>query len=159
MSAREALYLFAMVGKVQDDGNRAMAVSKLNAHAAEVLREAAPELDAIAHQYGVFGVGTRLRELAAEQQPQPTPAPEAVTVYRASHDAIVMGLYTNARAARAHCEDEERRAWSKVEFDWIEDEEDGVAELVVMTADGEEPTGYVVTPLAAEAEYDPEADA
>ncbi|MFE9199969.1 hypothetical protein ACFYMH_28510 [Streptomyces albidoflavus] len=31
---------------------------------AEVLRETAPEVDAIAHEYGVFGVGSRLRQLA-----------------------------------------------------------------------------------------------
>jgi len=31
---------------------------------AEVLRETAPEMDAIAHEYGVFGVGGRLRQLA-----------------------------------------------------------------------------------------------
>ncbi|MFG3311810.1 hypothetical protein ACGF0C_07600 [Streptomyces albidoflavus] len=31
---------------------------------AEVLRQAAPEMDAIAHEYGVFGVGSRLRQLA-----------------------------------------------------------------------------------------------
>ncbi|MFE6716787.1 hypothetical protein ACFVDU_04265 [Streptomyces albidoflavus] len=31
---------------------------------AEVLRETAPEMDAIAHEYGVFGVGSRLRQLA-----------------------------------------------------------------------------------------------
>ncbi|PJT46185.1 hypothetical protein CWI85_34560 [Streptomyces albidoflavus] len=31
---------------------------------AEVLRQAAPEMDAIAHEHGVFGVGSRLRQLA-----------------------------------------------------------------------------------------------
>lgn len=82
-------------------------------------------------------------------------------VYRAEHESIVMGLYTNREAAQAHCEAEERRAWAAVEslsFDWIEDEEDGVAELTVW-ADGEEcTTGYVVTALEVAAEYDEEAD-
>lgn len=39
MSARDDLYLFAMVGKVHEDGNRAMAQRKLDAHRAEVLAE------------------------------------------------------------------------------------------------------------------------
>lgn len=39
MSARDDLYLFAMVGKVHEDGNRAMAQRKLDAYRAEVLAE------------------------------------------------------------------------------------------------------------------------
>lgn len=39
MSARDDLYLFAMVGKAQEDGNRQMAVRKLDGHAAEVRAE------------------------------------------------------------------------------------------------------------------------
>ncbi|MFD6740747.1 hypothetical protein ACWHA6_37935 [Streptomyces anthocyanicus] len=78
--------------------------------------------------------------------------------YRASHDSIPMGLYLTSAEARKHCEEEERRAWAKFDFDWIEDEEDGVAELVVMTADGEVETGYMVTALEIAAEYDSEAD-
>ncbi|MEU2313089.1 hypothetical protein [Streptomyces albidoflavus] len=35
---------------------------------AEVLRETAPEMDAIAHEYGVFGVGSRLRQLADDAE-------------------------------------------------------------------------------------------
>ncbi|WP_239934219.1 hypothetical protein [Streptomyces sp. CBG31] len=35
---------------------------------AEVLRQAAPEMDAIAHEYGVFGVGSRLRQLADDAE-------------------------------------------------------------------------------------------
>ncbi|MFD4569339.1 hypothetical protein ACFWOX_33880 [Streptomyces sp. NPDC058467] len=84
-------------------------------------------------------------------------------VYRAQHDSIVMGLYITAAAARAHCEAEERRTWSKsttVTFDWIEDDEDGVAELVTVTEDGETETvtGYIVTALEIASEYDQEAD-
>lgn len=88
-----------------------------------------------------------------------TPATAPVTVYRAEHDAIVMGLYTTAEAARAHCEDELLRAVPGASLDWVEDEEDGVAELVAAFGDDERPTLYVVTQLTAEAEYDPEADA
>jgi hypothetical protein len=84
-------------------------------------------------------------------------------VYRASHESIVMGLYTTAAEARAHCVAEERRAWSRgvnPVFDWIEDEEDGVAELVTVAEDGETETitGYVVTALEVASKYDEEAD-
>ncbi|MFJ9657577.1 hypothetical protein ACIRPR_06365 [Streptomyces griseoflavus] len=85
------------------------------------------------------------------------------TVYRASHDSIAMGLYTTAAEARAHCVAEERRSWAAGEtvvFDWIEDEEDGVAELVTVDEDGETEsvTGYVVTALEVAAKYDPDGD-
>ncbi|MEU2340113.1 hypothetical protein ABZ608_42420 [Streptomyces sp. NPDC013172] len=84
-------------------------------------------------------------------------------VYRAQHDSIAMGLYTTATEARAHCVAEERRTWStgaNPVFDWIEDEEDGVAELVTVAEDGETETvtGYIVTALEVAAAYDPDAD-
>lgn len=83
-------------------------------------------------------------------------------VYRASHDSIVMGLYTTAAAARAHCEAEERRSWGETSaptnFDWIEDEEDGVAEMTAFVGGEERTTGYVVTPLEVAAAYDPDGD-
>lgn len=85
----------------------------------------------------------------------------ALTVFRAQHDSIVMGLYTTAAAARAHCEAEERHSWPKPEFlsfDWVEDEEDGVAELTVFVGGEECATGYVVTPVGVASEYDEEAD-
>ncbi|MFJ6729456.1 hypothetical protein ACIQPQ_31590 [Streptomyces sp. NPDC091281] len=47
MSARDDLYLFAMVGKVHEDGNRAMAQRKLDAHAAEAIGHAIARLQAI----------------------------------------------------------------------------------------------------------------
>lgn len=81
-----------------------------------------------------------------------------LTVYRASHDSIVMGYYTNRDAARAHCEAVLRREWPNSLLDWIEDEEDGVAELVAESADGETETGYVVTALTVQAAYDEGAD-
>lgn len=86
---------------------------------------------------------------------------DALTIYRASHDSIVMGLYTTPAAARAHCESEERRAWAKFEkptFDWIEDEEDGVAEMTAWVGGEEFVTGYVVTALEVASAYDPDGD-
>jgi hypothetical protein len=114
---------------------------------------------------GMASVIERLEQLASVEKATPTDeaTPADLTVYRASHDSIVMGLYTTATEARAHCVAEERRAWAKGEstvFDWIEDEDDGVAELVTVTEDGETETvtGYVVTALTVAAAYDEEAD-
>lgn len=100
--------------------------------------------------------------LAALDNGSATEAPP-LTVFRASHDSIVMGLYTTAAEARAHCVAEERCTWAKGAapvFDWIEDEEDGVAELVTVDEDGETETvtGYVVTALEVAAKYDEGAD-
>lgn len=50
MSARDDLYLFAMTGKVQEDGNRDMAVRKLDLYRSEVLSEAADVLAALLGQ-------------------------------------------------------------------------------------------------------------
>ncbi|MFJ3021427.1 hypothetical protein ACIPH4_10810 [Streptomyces tendae] len=89
-------------------------------------------------------------------------APTAV--YRAEHpdSGITLGHYSTAKAARDHCEDLERRSWptgTTLAFDWIEDDEDRVAELVVVAGQNEESTtGYVVTALEAPSEYDAEAD-
>ncbi|MEU0991628.1 hypothetical protein, partial [Streptomyces sp. NPDC005953] len=133
MSARESLYLFAMVGKVQEDGNRSMAVAKLDAYRAEVLAE-----------------------LAAGD----------LTVYRASHDSIVMGLYTTAAEARRHCETVLLREYegATVKHWWPEpeDDEDTEAELFAhVTPKGFDTgrtwrTGYVVTALTVSAKYDEE---
>ncbi|MEU0808738.1 hypothetical protein [Streptomyces sp. NPDC005970] len=84
--------------------------------------------------------------------------PAELTIYRASHDSIVMGLYTTAAAARAHCEADMRWDLPSVPLDWIEDEEDGVAELVAAVGEEERPTGFVVTALEVASEYDEEAD-
>lgn len=95
------------------------------------------------------------------------------TVYRASHDSIVMGHYTTATEARKHCETEMRREYdetTKVSLWWKEDEdtvdqpEDGEQELYVhATPAGMSPgrtwnSGYVVTPLEVASEYDEGAD-
>ncbi|MEV8395631.1 MULTISPECIES: hypothetical protein [unclassified Streptomyces] len=86
-----------------------------------------------------------------------------ITVYRAYHDAIPVGLYLAPGPARRHCEallSNEHPA-ATVTFDWIGDEEDPeeLWELVVEIDGGpEQPTGYVVGPLRVDAEFDPEAD-
>lgn len=86
-------------------------------------------------------------------------APADVIVYRARHDAIVMGLYTTA-AARAHCETAMHREIPGVRLDWIVDDEDAdsVAELVAAIGEDERSTGYVVESLTVASAYDEEAD-
>jgi hypothetical protein len=86
-----------------------------------------------------------------------TATPE-LTVYRASHDSIVMGLYTTAAAAREHCETLMRRESPDTNLDWIEDEEDDIAELTAWLGGEECVTGYVVTALPVASAYDEEAD-
>ncbi|PNG19733.1 hypothetical protein [Streptomyces cahuitamycinicus] len=101
----------------------------------------------------------RLRARVAELEAAPT------TVYRAEHpdSGITLGHYGTDTAARAHCEATERRSWptgTSLSFDWIEDEDDGVAELVVTAGQNEESTtGYIVTAIEVPSEYDEEADA
>lgn len=86
------------------------------------------------------------------------------TIYRAEHpdSGITLGHYATAKAARDHCEETERRSWptgTTLVFDWIEDDEDRVAELVVTAGQNDESvTGYLVTALALASEYDAEAD-
>jgi hypothetical protein len=100
----------------------------------------------------------RLQERVAELEAAPT------TVYRAEHpdSGITLGHYSTEAAARAHCEATERRSWpsgTTLAFDWIEDDEDRVAELVVVAGQNEESTtGYIVTALEVPSEYDPDAD-
>jgi hypothetical protein len=80
-----------------------------------------------------------------------------LTVFRASHDSIVMGHYTTRQAAYVHCEAFLRRESPTASFDWAE-AEGGVAELTVRV-DGEDlETGYTVTALEVASEYDAEAD-
>ncbi|MFF1483085.1 hypothetical protein ACIGZH_01920 [Streptomyces sp. NPDC058319] len=82
------------------------------------------------------------------------------TVYRAEHpdSGVTLGHYGTAAAARAHCEATERRSWptgTTLAFDWIEDDEDRVAELMVAAGQNEESTtGYIVTALELDSEYD-----
>jgi hypothetical protein len=92
-----------------------------------------------------------------------------ITIYRAEHpdSGITLGHYGTEASARAHCEATERRSWpagTSLAFDWIrdalpEDEENGIAELVVTAGQNEESTtGYIVTPLELGSEYDPDGD-
>lgn len=94
--------------------------------------------------------------------------PAELTVFRAQHDTLPMGLYTTAAAARAHCEAEVRREHdesTKVSLWWREDDsadwaEAGEAELMEhVTPQGVDRgrtwrTGYVVTPLTVASAYD-----
>lgn len=90
--------------------------------------------------------------------------PAELTIYRASHDSIVMGLYTTREAAREHCEAEERSSWpgrTGITFAWIPDDSDPLSpeELSVFAGQNDESaTGYVVTPLTVASAYDEEAD-
>ncbi|MEU6597926.1 hypothetical protein [Streptomyces flaveolus] len=95
------------------------------------------------------------RDRIAELEAAPT------TVFRASHDSIVMGLYTTREAAMHHCEAHELRDDPVSPMSWRTDE-DGVADLVrervPRSPSAESVTGYVVTPLEVASEYDEEAD-
>jgi hypothetical protein len=173
MSAAEHLQEAIDVGCTRDDHDH------VADHRAEVLREAAEKAESlrqftkacgarkaaqISENVGILRVAEELRRMAdkPEKDTSTGESTPALTVYRASHDSIVMGLYTTATEARVHCEAEERRSWptgTNLSFDWIEDEEDGVAELVVVAGQTEESiTGYVVTALEVASKYDPEAD-
>ncbi|WP_086768136.1 hypothetical protein [Streptomyces bobili] len=109
----------------------------------------------------VLGLWESMR--GGELEPAPT------TVYRAEHpdSGITLGHYGTESAARAHCEATERRSWptgTSLSFDWIrdalpEDDENGIAVLVVTAGQNEESTtGYIVTALELASEYDAEAD-
>ena len=140
---------------------------RLDAHAAEVRRGDADRLRDERKQYrgrdrfcGGIEHAARLLKQWAEKTTTPAEAAPELTIYRASHDSIAMGLYTTAAAAREHCEAEERHSWGKGDppsFDWIEDEEDGVAELTVWVRGEECATGYEVTAIEVASAYDKEA--
>lgn len=88
-----------------------------------------------------------------------TPQPADLTIYRASHDSIVMGLYTSREAARAHCltlllrEDGDRESYG-----WVPDDGGELAAEELCIGYDVECTGYVVTPLTVASKYDEEAD-
>jgi hypothetical protein len=146
-SAREEIaHVLLMVGLFPDDW--------LNAYRAEVLRKAADIAESLrqferctgarrsaqtSENVGILRVADQLRRMADEATPK-QPAPADLTIYRASHDSIVMGLYTTAAEARKHCETLVRREYgetSKVHLWWREDEdtvdqpEDGEQELYI----------------------------
>ncbi len=86
----------------------------------------------------------------------------AGTVWLAEYDTIPLGTYLTEHGARAHCEDavrSEHPANTTLSFDWVRYESDDTGEpweLYVTVAGVESVSGYVVTPLTAHAEYDPE---
>lgn len=82
----------------------------------------------------------------------------ALTIYRVFWDTLPLGQYTREAEARKHCEAHARRDLPTAVFDWIEDEEDGIAELVAAIGQDERSTGYVVDALEIASEYNPEAD-
>ncbi|MER7047763.1 hypothetical protein [Streptomyces jumonjinensis] len=147
---------------------------------AEVLREAADALDAKVTDIraldrfedgwgdtrgpGLMTAITELRRMAdktAELEKDTAPSRGESTpaaVYRAWCNTVPLGLYATAAAARAHCEAHVRREIPGAALDWIEDEADGVAELVASFGEDERSTGYVVTALTVASEYDAEAD-
>lgn len=89
-------------------------------------------------------------------------APAVAYVYRAEWGMTRLGTYTNAEAARKHCEDDARNHNpGSVSFDWLGDESepDAPYELAVTLDGDEQPTEYTVTRIEVAAEYDPEADA
>ncbi|MGW5123214.1 hypothetical protein ACWEQ7_03960 [Streptomyces sp. NPDC004069] len=111
----------------------------------------------------VDGITRRIVPVQVLREDEPAVAPPLM-VYRAEHpdSGITLGRYGTEAAARAHCEATERRSWptgTSLSFDWIEDEEDGVAELVVVAGQNEESTtGYMVTALELASAYDPDGD-
>ncbi|MER5769583.1 hypothetical protein [Streptomyces sp. NPDC001985] len=164
------------------DTAEALVQQALDAERAEVLREAADQLDLAAECMTASAwsptehaaarewraAADELRRMADETaggkdtQPGESTSPAEstpLTVYRASHDSIGVGLYTTAAAARAHCEAYVRREiGDEGALDWIEDDEDGVAELVAEIGGAEDTTGYVVMSLTVASVYDEEAD-
>ena len=78
-----------------------------------------------------------------------------LVIYRAYSGSIPLGTYTNPTAARAHCEDKARLERPTGAFAWISDPNGG-GDLV--EGEMEHLTGYVVTSLEVDSEYDPEVD-
>ena len=104
-----------------------------------------------------YDLATQAAEALESAQLLQSPDLEVI-IYRASWDSVTLHRYTNPDAAREHCEAHARRDLPTAAFDWIEDEEDGVAELVATVHGVEGPTGYTVTTLEIASEYDAEAD-
>lgn len=101
----------------------------------------------------------------APAAPQLETQPAVAYVYRAAWGMTPLGTYTNAEAARMHCEADAINHNPEYEtghvFDWLGDESepDAPYELVVAKNDREDETDYTVTRIAVATEYDPEADA
>ncbi|MFE6223304.1 hypothetical protein [Streptomyces sp. NPDC057854] len=104
----------------------------------------------------------RWRDDLADRAGRPRRSAVPLTLYRAAHDSIPLGLYTSREAARAHCEDLMRREGDAGTLVWIPDDDtpEATEDLVVFPVGSSDApvTGYTVTPLSAAAAYDPEAD-
>lgn len=162
----------ASVGAVRTELLRALALAGREHPAALRLRAAFDELGEVALCEGPKDeIGHLVDAICAlaHLDPAPGPAPadtagEGLTVYRAAHDVIPVGLYLTPAEAQRHCEAlviAEHPAAVGVSFDWIGDDSDPEEpwELVAEIDGGpEQPTGCVVTPLRVDAVYDPEAD-
>lgn len=101
------------------------------------------------------------RELSTGKPCPDHPRPETppLTVFRASHDSIVMDLYATREAARKHCETELRReVGDEVFLGWVPDHGGDDAPEELCTGEDVICSGYVVTPLEVASEYDPDAD-
>jgi len=124
-------------------------------HAAEFADAAATVARLVLERGERMKVEHALRDRIAELETAST------VVYRAEHpdSGITLGHYGTEAAARAHCEAMIRREFPFALFDWIEDDEDRVAELAAEISDGEEiTTGYIVSALELDSKYDEEAD-
>jgi hypothetical protein len=169
MNARDAITQLVTVVNSSTPYTVAGLPLLLDQYRAEVLRKAADAIVAEndrmlwATKPGKHWAADLLRRMADEGTEKDTREGEstpALTVYRASHDSIVMGLYTTREAARAHCEAEACIGIvGDASLDWIEDEEDGVDEMTAWVGGEETWTGYVVTPLEVASEYNEGADA
>lgn len=102
------------------------------------------------------------RRADGTNDPAGNATPTRAFLPRCEGEPAPLGWYDNAAAARAHCEgllSSEHPAGTALLWDWIEDEEAGVAELAVTVGKAEEsPTGYSVITLELQSAYDPEAD-
>jgi hypothetical protein len=80
-----------------------------------------------------------------------------LTVYRASHDTITFGLYTNPDAAWTHCQAFVKREFPPPVACYWRVLDDDVTELMVAVHGGDDiATGYIVTPLTVAS--DPDGD-
>lgn len=100
----------------------------------------------------------RLTRLLAPTQALREAVVPPLTVYRASHDSIVIERYTTAAEARKHCEALLRREEPDAELAWTEEEDDVQSLTFTVNGEFQDWSGYVVTRLAIASEYDPDGD-
>jgi hypothetical protein len=136
----------------------------VNAHRAEILREAAGIVLRAFHGEPFLNYppdfADLLREKAAEKSsPAAADTAPALMIYRASHDSIVMGHYTTREEARKHCETVLRREiGDSVWIGWVPDHGGDDAEEELCFSEEVLCSGYVVTPLEVAAAYDEDGD-